>query len=110
MIIGVLGDNESVEYSPGDKIVTVHDITIFGVETVADAIAKCEQVFIGFIANHSDDEVLIRPYGYDDEWYQPPLECVSCGCTFMMEDGDPSFCPGCGKRVSYVIKRKEKND
>ena len=107
VIIGVLSDsNDTVFYFPEDKTVTVNDILITGVDTVEIAIAKCQHLFLGFIASTPPDQVLIKELSYDDEWYQPPLECVSCGCSFMMEDGNPSFCPGCGKQVSTVIRRK----
>lgn len=109
MIIGLLGDdNLSVEYLPEDKMIKTGVITIVGVDTVAAAIEKCQHLFLSFIANVPDDQVLIRECSYADEWYQPPLECVSCGAFFMMEKDDPIFCPGCGKRVSAVIKEKEK--
>ena len=109
MIIGVLGDeNLSVEYLPEDKMIQTGVITIVGIDTVKAAIEKCQELFIGFTANVPDDQVLIREYSYDDEWYQPPFECILCGCTFMIEGGDPDFCPGCGKRVSAVIRRKTK--
>ena len=111
MTIGILSDsNASVFYSPEGKMVTVADVSIIGVDTVEAAIAKCQHLFLGFIENPSDDEVLIREESYSDEWYQPPFECVSCGCTFMMDDEDLNFCPGCGKRVSHVIKGRKDNE
>lgn len=109
MKIGVLGDDHlPVEYLPEDKMIRTGVITIVGIDSVAAAIQKCQHLFLGFIANVPDDQVLIREDSYDEEWYQPPFECVSCGIMFMIEDGDPSFCPGCGKPVTTVLRGKGK--
>lgn len=105
MIIGVLGDkNLPVEYSPEDKMIRSGVISIIGVDTIADAIEKCQNLFLSFTENAYPDQVLIREMSYDEDWCQPPVECVSCGYIFMT-DSDPSFCPGCGKKVTEVIRR-----
>lgn len=48
---------------------------------------------------------LVEETPYNEEWWQPELNCLKCGCTFMYSSYPnfpkyPTYCPNCGTKFS----------
>ena len=59
----------------------------------------------------------VEDSNYNEEWYQHYYTCRHCNAYFMLDYGNPHFCPNCGHKIetikcgeAYISDFKEVNN